>query len=109
MATDIFTYNVQYQNDVGYTNMQLIAYHVLHSITFNMKVYKTLIKRLNVNFESANPVFSNAGYFYNYASINSTSLMFTDDEFMEICTTFKNSILETNLASSIRDMPSDDC
>lgn len=97
---DIFeAINVYYVNDNSYVNMEIITYHLLHAIMSNVHHFKNMIKRQNINFESNNIVFTNAGFFFNHLSINTHAVLYNDSEFNEICVAFQNSLKYSSMSA----------
>ena len=90
---DIFEYSVQYDNDPAFTEMKSIGYYILRMITFNFKTLQELYKRNSkIDFKDNSPVFTHAGLFYNAIQISNAVELFTDDEFYNLCLTFKNNL-----------------
>lgn len=56
----------------------------------NVHLYKNMLKRQRIKFESNNIVFTNAGFFFNHLSINTNTVIYNDSEFNEICVAFQN-------------------
>ena len=90
---DIFGYNVQYANDIVFTEMRTIGYYILHMINHNFKMIKDLYDRnSSIDFKNNSPVFQNAGLFYNAIQASSAITIYTDQEFSNLCLFFKNSL-----------------
>ena len=90
---DIFDYNVQYTNDIVFTEMRTIGYYILHMINNNFKMVKDLYERNStIDFKASSPVFQNAGLFYNAIQPSRAISIYTDQEFSNLCLFFKNSL-----------------
>lgn len=90
---DIFEYNVQYTNDITYNEMRTIGYYILHMLTHNFKIFKNLYDKNNkIDFKSSSAVFQNAGIFYNAIQTSKAIELYSDNEFAELCLSFKNSL-----------------
>lgn len=100
MTQDIFDFNIRYRNDIAFTHMNEVMYYVLNAITANLDKFVNLIEQQTIDFKSSGTVFSNAGYFFNNSQISSIVKLYSDEDFMMICTTFKNQLLESNIFRS---------
>ena len=90
---DIFEYNVQYDNDITFTEMRSIGYHLLRMITFNFEIVKNLYNKNNkIDFKSSDSVFQHAGLFYNILQSSKAIEVYDDKDFYNLCLTFKNSL-----------------
>lgn len=98
---DIFDFNIQYKNDIAFTQMKDVMYHILTAITANFDKFKAMIERQNIDFKSSGSVFSNAGYFYNNAQTSPAVKPYTDEEFENICMVFRTNLLKSSKFSII--------
>lgn len=90
---DIFEYNIQYQNDITFTEMRSVGYYILRMLTFNFDTFKGLwLRNSKIDFKDGSTVFTHAGLFYNAMQVSKAVETYTDNEFYELCLTFKNSI-----------------
>ena len=90
---DIFEYNVQYTNDIVFNEMRTVGYYVIHTLTHNFRLFKGLYDRnSNIDFKSNSPVFKNAGLFYNAIQSSKAISLYTEQEFNDLCLSFKNSL-----------------
>lgn len=89
---DIFTFSVQFENDVLFTEMKIIRTHLIHMFTTNMELVTNLIKRQPIDYSSHASALNNAGAFFNLSTISKSIGSFTDEELYKLASTFHTSV-----------------
>jgi len=93
MSSDIFEYNIQYANDIVFTEMRTVGHYLIHMLSYNFKMVKGLYEKNSaINFKANSPVFQNAGLFFNAIQPSKAIQLYTDEEFNNLCLFFKNSL-----------------
>lgn len=96
---DIFSFNVQFRNDIIFTEISTIRLHLLHALTENMKIIVNLIERQTIDYNEYFKKQLNAGAFFNMSTISKSIIPFTDEELMIIASSFRNTIAKSKFST----------